>query len=293
MAASKVFFTREITPEKLIGMYKALNRPLHGKIGVKISTGESAKSNYLRPELIGPLVQMLNGTIIECCTAYGGSRQDVRKHWEAIEERGFKKIAPVDIMDEFGEIEIPVVSGCHLDKDIVGEHLNNYDSVLILSHFKGHVMGGFGGALKNISIGIGSTHGKAYIHSAGRTTDPSACWAPPAPQDDFLESMADACQAVIRYMGTKNMLYISVANRLSVDCDCDGNPHEPEMGDLGIFASTDPVALDQACYDAVINAHDCGKKALIERMNSRHGIHTVETAAKHGLGSREYEIVEI
>ena len=293
MTASKVFFTREITPEKLIEMYKALNKPLHGKIGVKISTGESAKSNYLRPELIGPLVHYLNGTIIECCTAYGGSRQDVADHWKAIEERGFKSIAPVDIMDEFGEIEIPVHNGCHLDKDIVGEHLNNYDSVLILSHFKGHMMGGFGGALKNISIGIGSTHGKAYIHSAGTTTDPVKCWNPPTPQDDFLESMADACKAVLGYVGAKNMLYISVANRLSVDCDCDGNPHEPEMGDLGIFASTDPVALDQACYDAVINAHDCGKKALIERMNSRHGIHTVETAEKHGLGNREYEIIEI
>ncbi len=293
MTASKVFFTREITPEKLIEIYKALNKPLHGKIGVKISTGESAKSNYLRPELIGPLVHYLNGTIIECCTAYGGSRQDVANHWKAIEERGFKNIAPVDIMDEFGEIEIPVHNGCHLDKDIVGEHLNNYDSVLILSHFKGHMMGGFGGALKNISIGIGSTHGKAYIHSAGTTTDPVKCWNPPTPQDDFLESMADACKAVLAYVGAKNMLYISVANRLSVDCDCDGNPHEPEMGDLGIFASTDPVALDQACYDAVINAHDCGKKALIERMNSRHGIHTVETAEKHGLGSRNYEIVEI
>ena len=293
MTASKVFFTREITPEKLIEIYKALNKPLHGKIGVKISTGESAKSNYLRPELIGPLVHYLNGTIIECCTAYGGSRQDVADHWKAIEERGFKNIAPVDIMDEFGEIEIPVHNGCHLDKDIVGEHLNNYDSVLILSHFKGHMMGGFGGALKNISIGIGSTHGKAYIHSAGTTTDPVKCWNPPTPQDDFLESMADACKAVLAYVGAKNMLYISVANRLSVDCDCDGNPHEPEMGDLGIFASTDPVALDQACYDAVINAHDCGKKALIERMNSRHGIHTVETAEKHGLGSRNYEIVEI
>ena len=293
MTASKVFFTREITPEKLIEMYKALNKPLHGKIGVKISTGESAKSNYLRPELIGPLVHYLNGTIIECCTAYGGSRQDVADHWKAIEERGFKNIAPVDIMDEFGEIEIPVHNGCHLDKDIVGEHLNNYDSVLILSHFKGHMMGGFGGALKNISIGIGSTHGKAYIHSAGTTTDPVKCWNPPTPQDDFLESMADACKAVLAYVGAKNMLYISVANRLSVDCDCDGNPHEPEMGDLGIFASTDPVALDQACYDAVINAHDCGKKALIERMNSRHGIHTVEAAAQHGLGSREYELIEI
>ncbi len=293
MAASRVYFTREITPEKLIGMYKALGRPLRGRIGVKISTGESAKSNYLRPELIGPLVQMLNGTIIECCTAYGGSRQDVRKHWEAIEERGFKKIAPVDIMDETGEIEIPIQGGCHLDKDIVGDHLDRYDSVLILSHFKGHVMGGFGGALKNISIGIGSTHGKAYIHSAGRTTDPTECWAPPAPQDDFLESMADACKAVIGYLGTRNMLYISVANRLSVDCDCDGNPAEPEMGDLGIFASADPVALDQACYDAVKHAPDPGKAALVERMDSRHGIHTVEAACAHGLGERTYELVEI
>ena len=293
MAASKVFFTREITPESLIRMYEKLNKPLRGKVGVKISTGEMGGHNYLKPELIGPLVSMLNGTIVECCTAYGGSRQDAKDHWATIENHGFTKIAPVDIMDEFGEFDIPVVNGCHLDKDIVGEHLNNYDSILILSHFKGHVMGGFDGALKNISIGIGSTHGKAYIHSAGKTTDPVACWNPPAPQDDFLESMADACKAVIGYMGTRNMLYISVANRLSVDCDCDSNPAEPEMGDLGIFASTDPVALDQACYDAVINAHDCGKKALIERMNSRHGIHTVETAEKHGLGSREYEIEEI
>ena len=293
MAASKVYFTREITPESLIRIYEALGQTLHGKVGVKISTGEPGGHNYLKPELIGPLVGKLGGTIVECCTAYGGKRQDPKDHWEAIREHGFLSIAPVDIMDEQGEFELPVRDGFQLDKDIVGAHLADYDSLLILSHFKGHMMGGFGGALKNIAIGIGSTHGKAYIHSAGKTTDPDLCWKDLPPQDAFLESMADACQAVIRYMGSRNMLYVSVANRLSVDCDCDSNPAEPEMGDLGIYASADPVALDQACYDAVINAHDCGKRALIERMNSRHGIHTVEAAQKHGLGVREYEIVTI
>jgi len=294
MAKSKVFFTKEITPASLLRIYKALGRELRGNIGVKISTGEMGGHNYLKPELIGKLVDELNGTIVECCTAYGGSRQEKDKHWDTIKAHGFLPRFKVDLMDEFGEIEIPVHNGFHLDKDIVGEHLNNYDSLLILSHFKGHMMGGFGGALKNISIGIGSTAGKAYIHSAGTTTSSTDCWGKNAPkQDDFLESMADACEAVLRYVGYKNLAYINVANRLSVDCDCDSNPHEPEMGDLGIFASLDPVALDQACYDAVKNAKDPGKAALIERMDSRHGIHTVEAAAKLGLGSREYEIVSL
>ncbi|MBE6127460.1 MAG: DUF362 domain-containing protein [Erysipelotrichaceae bacterium] len=294
MAKSKVFFTKEITPDSLLRIYKALGRELRGNIGVKISTGEMGGHNYLKPELIGKLVDELNGTIVECCTAYGGSRQEKDKHWDTIKAHGFLPRFKVDLMDEFGEIEIPVHNGFHLDKDIVGEHLNNYDSLLILSHFKGHMMGGFGGALKNISIGIGSTAGKAYIHSAGTTTSSTDCWGKNAPkQDDFLESMADACEAVLRYVGYKNLAYINVANRLSVDCDCDSNPHEPEMGDLGIFASLDPVALDQACYDAVKNAKDPGKAALIERMDSRHGIHTVEAAAKLGLGSREYEIVSL
>lgn len=292
MEKAKVYFTREITPESLVRIYEALGRTLPGKVAVKISTGESGKSNYLRPALIGPLVQKLDGTLVECCTAYGGNRQNIRKHWQQIEERGFKEIAPVDILDEVGEFKIPIEGGFHLKEDIVGTGLQDYDSVLILSHFKGHVMGGFGGALKNISIGIASSHGKANIHSAGRTTNTKLCWAThKARQDEFLESMADACKAVIGYVGPEKMLYINVANRLSVDCDCDGNPHEPEMGDLGIFASTDPVALDQACYDAVINADDPGKAALIERMDSRHAIRTVEAACEHGLGVREYEIV--
>ncbi|MBO5529660.1 MAG: DUF362 domain-containing protein [Bacilli bacterium] len=294
MKKSIVYFIKDITPENLIKIYKALGRELRGHVGVKISTGEMGGHNYLKPELIGPLVDSLKGTIIECCTAYGGSRQDPKDHWDTIKAHGFSPRFNVDLMDEHGQIEIPVHNGCHLDKDIVGKDLNNYDSILILSHFKGHMMGGFGGALKNISIGIASTEGKAYIHSAGKTTSSSDCWGKDiAAQDDFLESMADACEAVLRYVGYKNMAYINVANRLSVDCDCDSNPHEPEMADLGIYASLDPVALDQACYDAVKNAADPGKAALIERMDSRHAIHTVETAAKHGLGIREYEIVTL
>ncbi len=290
---SKVYFTKEISPEALVRIYEAMGRELPGKVAVKISTGESAKSNHLRPELIGALVQKLGGTIVECCTAYGGNRQNVRKHWQAIEERGYKEIADVDIMDEFGDFSIPVKGGFHLEEDIVGSGLKSYDSVLILSHFKGHAMAGMGGAMKNVSIGIGSSRGKASIHTAGSTTDPGKLWSNIAKQDDFLESMADACKAVIGYVGAENMLYINVANNLSVDCDCDGNPKKPEMADLGIFASTDPVALDQACYDAVVNAEDPGKKALIGRMEEKHAIHIVEAAAELGLGSREYEIIEI
>lgn len=293
MKRAKVYFTKEITPKSLIQIYKALGVNLKEKVGVKISTGEPGGHNYLHPELIGGLVHSLNGTIIECCTAYEGRRMDAKEHWKAIEEHGFKDMAPCDIMDEFEQMEIPVQNGFHLDKDIVGKHLENYNAILVLSHFKGHAMGGFGGALKNISIGIASTQGKTYIHTAGVTTEAAELFNKLPPQDHFLESMADACKAVIDYKGAQNMVYINVANRLSVDCDCDSNPAEPEMADLGIFASTDPVAVDQACYDAVVNSADPGKKALIERMDSLHGIHTVEAAAQHGLGSREYEIITL
>ena len=293
MEKAKVYFTKEITSEGLVRIYKALGVDLKGNVGVKISTGEPGGHNYLHPELIGALVKAVDGTIIECCTAYEGRRMDPKEHWKAIEEHGFKAIAPCDIMDEFGEMDIPVKNGFHLDKDIVGEHLKNYGSLLVLSHFKGHAMAGFGGALKNISIGIGSTHGKTYIHTAGVTTEAAELFNHLPPQDHFLESMADACKAVINYKGAENMVYINVANRLSVDCDCDSHPAEPEMADLGIFASVDPVAVDQACYDAVVNSPDPGKKALIERMDSRHGIHTVEAASQHGLGNREYEIISL
>jgi hypothetical protein len=290
---AKVYFTKEITPESLVRIYEALGKELKGKVAVKISTGEPGGHNFLNPNLIKPLVNKLNGTIVECCTAYGGKRQDPKLHWQAIEDHGFKAIAPCDIMDEFGQMEIPVTNGFHLKTNIVGEHLKNYDSVLILSHFKGHAMGGFGGALKNISIGIASTAGKANIHTAGVTSNAAILWNNLPEQDIFLESMADACESVLSYVGKENMLYVSVANNLSVDCDCDSHPADPEMADIGIFASTDPVALDQACYDAVINSPDEGKAALIERMNSRHAIHTVEAAAQLGLGEREYEIVSL
>ena len=293
MEKSKVYFTKGITPESLIKMYEALGVELKGKVAVKLSTGEAGGHYFLDPNLIKDLVHKVNGTIVECNTAYVGKRNTTKDHWETIKDHGFTDIATVDIMDEEGDMPIPVKNGFHLKEDYVGAHLKNYDSMLVLSHFKGHAMGGFGGALKNISIGIGSSNGKTWIHTAGKTKNPAELWDNLPEQDFFLESMADACDAVINYMGKENMVYISVANNLSVDCDCDSNPHAPEMADLGIFASTDPVALDQACYDAVVNAEDPGKAALIERMNSRHGIHTVEAANKLGLGNREYEIVNI
>ena len=293
MSKSKVYFTKEITSESLVKIYEALGKELKGKVCVKLSTGEAGGHNFLNPQLIKPLVQKLNGTIVECCTAYAGKRIDPQDHWQVIKDYGFTDIAPCDIMDEHGDFAIPVENGLNLDKNIIGENFKNYDSMLILSHFKGHAMGGFGGALKNMSIGIASTRGKTYIHTAGFTDDYNIIWKNTAPQDVFLECMADACKSVIDYMGADNIVYVSVANRLSVDCDCDSHPAEPEMGDLGIFASIDPVALDKACYDAVKNSPDEGKAALIERMDSRHAIHTVEAAEKLALGSMDYVLINI
>ncbi len=285
---AKVFFTEEITAESLNKIYDALGVPLKGKVAVKISTGEPGGHNFLQPALIKGLVNRLNGTIVECNTAYSGRRNTTEEHWKAIKEHGFLDMAPCDIMDEEGEISLPVIGGKHLEENFVGANFQNYDSMLVLSHFKGHAMGGFGGALKNVSIGIASSHGKAHIHGVGV---PENIWT--ADHDSFLECMADADKAVLDYMGRRNIVYINVANRLSVDCDCDSHPHEPEMGDLGIFASLDPVAVDQACVDAVYQSPDPGKAALIERMESRNGIHTIETAVELGLGVREYEIVRI
>lgn len=290
---AKVYFTSAITPESLIQLYEALGHPLKGNVAVKISTGEPGGHHFLQPALIAPLVRKLNGTIVECCTAYSGKRLNPKDHWQAIEDHGFKAIAPCDIMDEFDDMPIPVRNGFHLKENIVGKHLENYASVLILSHFKGHAMGGFGGALKNMSIGIASTRGKTNIHTAAVTTDHEKLFSNLPQQDHFLESMADACKAVMDYKGKENILYINVANNLSIDCDCDSHPHAPEMADIGLFASTDPVALDQACYDAVVNSPDPGKAALVQRMNSLHGIHTVEAAEALGLGSRRYEIVSL
>lgn len=291
MKQSKVYFTKEITPASLVRIYEALGVTLKGSTAVKISTGEPGGHNFLQPELIRDLVVQLNGTIVECNTAYPGRRDTTEEHWKTIREHGFSKIASCDIMDEEGELSLPVTGGFHLKENFVGSHLKKYDSMLMLSHFKGHAMGGFGGALKNMSIGVASSHGKMWIHNSGVEGDFQSMFT--ADHDSFLESMADADKAVIDYLGSGNLAYINIANKLSVDCDCDAHPHDPEMGDIGIFASLDPVAVDQACVDAVYRSEDEGKAALIERMESRNGIHTIEAAAALGLGSREYEIIAL
>ncbi len=292
MQKAKVYFTKAITPESLVKVYEALGRELHGKVAVKISTGEPGGHNFLQPALIAPLVQKLEGTIVECNTAYKGRRNTSAAHWQTFKDHGFAAIAPCDLMDEEGELVLPVRNGRHLKENYVGGHLSRYDSMLVLSHFKGHAMGGFGGALKNVAIGVASAFGKGHIHCNGQPCTKFEDLFT-ADHDFFLESMADADSAVIDYMGTRNMAYVSVANRLSVDCDCDAHPHDPEMADIGIFASLDPVAVDQACVDAVYASPDPGKAALIERMESRNGIHTVEAAAALGLGIREYELIEL
>ena len=293
MPKSKFYFTKQINSEAIVNIYKKLGRQLVGRVGVKISTGEMGGHNYLKPELISQIVEKLNGTIVECNTAYGGSRQETKDHLNTIKEHKFDQFFKVQILDAEGEKKIPVTNGFHLDYDIVGKDMDEYDSFLILSHFKGHQMAGMGGALKNISIGFASSAGKAYIHSAGVTTDTKACWRKHPGQDAFLESMADAVEAVTKYVGEKNMVYINVANRLSVDCDCNSNPAEPEMADIGIFASLDPVAVDKACYDAVHNSEDKGKASLVNRMEKLHAHHILETASKHNLGSLDYEVVSL
>ncbi len=300
MAKPVVYMTTDISPEGLVKVYEALGiAPQEGqRVAVKISTGESGGHHYLKPELIKNLVQKVDGTLVECNTAYGGSRQDVKKHWKTIEEHGFLNIAKVDIMDEFGDMQIPVEDTTYIKYDIVGEHLANYDFMINLAHFKGHAMGGFGGVLKNQSIGVASTAGKAYIHSCGITTDPEKCWRHTDNQDGFLESMASAAQGVHNYFKQegRDIIYIDVMNNLSVDCDCDAHPAKPKMNDVGILASTDPVALDQACVDLVFNYPSTkgdDSADLIKRINRQHGIHILEHAAALGLGSREYELVNI
>ena len=297
VAQSKVYMTTEISPEALVKIYKALGREATGRVAVKISTGEGGNTHYLKPELIGKLVDEVNGTIVECCTAYGGTRQDPKKHWETIRDHGFISRFAVDLMDEYGQMRIPVQDRKHLNFDIVGEHLGHYDFMINLAHFKGHAMGGFGGVLKNASIGVASTAGKAYIHSVGITDDPELCWQHTENQDGFLESMAAAAQAVHNWFGRgKNILYINVMNNMSVDCDCDGNPAEPKLKDMGILASLDPVALDKACLDLVFNhkaAPGDDEQPLIERINRQHGTYIVDYAEKIGLGSKTYKLITL
>ena len=281
--APVVWFIADISPAALMAAYDALGVTLPGRVGVKMSTGESARSNYLRPELIGELVQSLNGTIVECNTAYGGSRASTAMHMQLAKDHGLTDIADVDILDADGSMELTVDDPVRIPVDYVGDHFANYDSFLVLNHFKGHAMAGFGGAIKNLSIGFGSSMGKVWIHSGGTRTS-GGIWGD---QDPFLEAMADAAKAVDSAMGD-NIAYISVLNRLSVDCDCDGNPSEPDMHDIGILASIDPLAIDQAAIDLVYAMPDSA--SLIRRIESRNGLHTLDAAAQNGLGSRQYRL---
>ena len=287
-AAPTVYFTSDISPEGLQRVYDALNWTPTGKLAVKVSTGEPPASNYLRAELIGPLVQSIGGTIVECNTAYGGSRASSALHRQVAADHGFTSFADFDLMDEEGEVQWPVTGGKRLEYAIVGSHAENYSDWLILSHFKGHAMAGFGGAIKNVAIGMSSPSGKVYVHSAGTRTSGSIMHSD---QDAWLEALAEMVTAVRDHVGEAHIVYINVMNRLSVDCDCDGNPAEPDIHDIGILASTDPVALDQACIDLVWQAE--GNKSLIRRIESRDGLHTLEYAAEIGLGSRNYDLVDL
>ena len=281
-----VYFTREITPEKVVELYHALGVELPGRVAVKVHSGERGNQNFLRPEFWRPMAEDVHGTIVECNTAYGGSRAETAMHYQVAEDHGFTAIADFQILDEEGSMTLPVQGGTRLSENYVGAAFDDYDSYLVLSHFKGHSMAGYGGAIKNISIGLGSSEGKAWVHSAGSSlTNP---WG--GDQDAFLESMAEAGKSVSDYLGDQ-IVYINVMNRLSVDCDCDSNPAEPDMHDIGILASTDPVALDQACIDLVYGAED--GQSLVNRIESRNGLHTLEHAQQIGLGSRSYELVSI
>ncbi len=297
LEGAAVYMTSQITPEALISIYKALGVEAQGRVAVKISTGEAGGHHYLKPELIGPFVQLVKGKLVECNTAYAGKRMDTRDHLAVIEDHGFNTIGGVDIMDAEGEIKLPVRDTTYMKYNIVGSHLQNYDFMINLAHFKGHAMGGIGGVLKNQSIGVASRNGKTYIHTNGQSEDYHKLWdfIQPENQDKFLECMATAAASVADHFGDK-IIYINIMNNLSVDCDCDSDPAAPELKDIGILASTDPVALDQACLDLVFghqNSTGDDATALQQRINDRHGVHIIEHAEKIGLGTRKYHIVNI
>ena len=287
MEKSKVYFSRELTKENVVNMYKNLGVDLKGKVAVKVHSGEEGNQNYLKPEFFEDIVKCVNGTIVECNTAYEGMRNTTEKHKELIKKHGWTELFDVDIMDAEEEMELDIPNGKVIKKNFVGKHLENYDSMLVVSHFKGHPMGGFGGALKNISIGIASSHGKAYIHGAGV---PENLWT--AKHDLFLESMADADKSIVDYF-KGNIAFINIMCNMSVDCDCCAVAEDPCMKDIGILASLDPVALDQACVDLVYNSDDPGKNHLIERIESRNGLHTIDAAYELGVGNKEYELIEV
>mgnify|MGYP000815890640 CR=1 FL=1 len=293
MEKAKVYFTREISPENVVRMYEILGVKLPGKVAVKVHSGEEGNQNYLHPEFMRPMVEEVDGTIVECNTAYDGARDTTEKHEKLMAAHGWTDYFDVDIMDADGpDLVFPIENGRVLSENLVGGHLANYSSMLVLSHFKGHPMGGYGGALKQLSIGCASNEGKVNIHTGGATRKQGEFWDKHAEQDDFLESMAEAAKAVADHCGER-ILYISVANNLSVDCDSSAAPADPQMGDIGILASLDPIALDKACTDLVRASEDHGKIHLIERIDSRHGMHTLEYGERIGLGSQQYELVQM
>ena len=289
----KVYFIREITPENIVKIYEKVGKKLPGKVAVKLHSGEKGNQNYLRPKFVRPIVEYVNGTVVECNTAYSGARNSTEKHRELIKEHGWDKYFAFDLMDAEGpDLELPIRNGKILKGNLVGKNLANYDSMLVLSHFKGHAMGGYGGALKQLSIGCASSDGKSRIHTAGKVDNQEELWNNLPEQDRFLESMADAASSVVDYF-KGNIVFINIMKNISKDCDCDGNASAPCMADIGILASLDPVAVDQACLDLVYNSNDPGKDTLIERIESKHGVHTIEAADEIGVGSRKYELVQM
>ena len=289
MEKAKVYFTKEVSKEALIKVYEALNKELKGKVAVKLHSGEDGNQNYVRPEFVKPLIDKVNGTVVECNTAYNGARNTTEKHKKLMEKHGWTKYFDVDIMDAKEDLKLDVEGGTVLKENYVGKNIENYDSMLVLSHFKGHPMGGFGGALKQLSIGCASTKGKCYIHTAGKSLDPEKLWDNLPEQDRFLESMADAAKSVVKYFDV-NMAFVNIMCNLSVDCDCCAVAEDPCMKDIGTLASLDPVALDQACIDLIYNSSDKGRDHFVERVESRHGVHTIEAI---GVGTREYELINI
>ncbi len=286
--ASKVFFSREITPEKVVEMYQLAGKELSGKVAVKLHSGEEGNQNFLRPEFWKPMIEHIDGTVVECNTAYEGSRNTTQKHLKTMEKHGWSKHFRIDLLDGEGpDLELAIPEGKRIQKNFVGKNIVNYDSMLVLSHFKGHPMGGYGGALKQLSIGVASSYGKAYVHGAG---EPEKIWT--SDHDAFLESMADAALSVIKYF-KGNIVYVNVMKNMSVDCDCCAVAEDPCMKDIGILVSLDPVAIDQACLDLVYASDDPGRDHLIERIESRNGVHTIEAAAALGCGLREYELQEV
>lgn len=289
---SKVLFTKELSPDGLVKIYKELGKELSGKVAVKLHSGEDGNQNYLKPEFVRDLIEYVNGTVVECNTAYAGARNTTEKHTELMEKHGWSRYFDVDIMDAKGDMVLDIPNGKVIHKNYVGKDISNYDSMLVLSHFKGHPMGGYGGALKQLSIGVASSAGKAYIHSAGKVTDQNVLWDNIPEQNLFLESMADAASSVVRYFDG-NMVFINVLCNMSVDCDCCAVAEDPCLKDIGILASLDPVAIDEASIDMVRKSDDPGMEHFMERVNSRNGLHTIDEAEKLGIGSKEYELVDI